>query len=99
MCACMDDFMNVLSEPHQPNEVHVHKHYLDYTFVELEQNGESFPHHTERSSRISWRSMATNHIWRRSSGCGLHDLHHRSPLGRLQDGHGYEDGLRNLGRS
>lgn len=52
MCACMDDFMNVLSEPHQPNEVHVHKHYLDYTFVELEQNGESFPH--------SYRAFITN---------------------------------------
>lgn len=44
VCACMDDLMNALSEPHAPNEVHVHKHYLDNTFVEIEQNGESFPH-------------------------------------------------------
>jgi hypothetical protein len=44
VCACIGDFMSALSESYTPNEIHVHKRYLDNTFVELEQDGESFSH-------------------------------------------------------
>lgn len=52
VCVCMDDLMSVLSESYTPNEVHVHKHYLDNTFIEVERGGESFSH--------SYRTFITN---------------------------------------